>query len=255
MSDISAFFKENGYYHARAVFQPAEIAALEADFDGIVRQLTDSGEVIDATWDGGETDKIARKGDSILHTHNVQKYSRTWLNAFLNPRFLDVAEAILGPDIVLHHSKLFQKPSENGSPFPMHQDWPYFPTVHDSMIAGIIHVSDATDAMGCLRVVPGSHRLGRIEGADGRRQNDVLDSYPITEAMPVESKAGDVVFFHYFTLHGSMPNRSEATRKTVLCQLYAGSDRVEDGCKHPDERMVLRGWNHTISRDAAGQAA
>ena len=255
MSDIKEFFEEQGFYHARCVFQPDEVAALERDFDGIVQQLIASGEAVDATWDGGETDKIASKGDVILHTHNVQKYSRTWLNAFLNPRFLDVAEAILGPDIILHHSKLFQKPSENGSPFPMHQDWPYFPTENDSMIAGIIHVSEATDEMGCLRVYPGSHRLGRVEGANGRQQNDVLDQYPIADATPVECAPGDVVFFHYFTLHGSMPNRADETRKTVLCQLYNGHDAVEPGCPHPDERMVLRGWNHAISRTAAGEAA
>ena len=123
------------------------------------------------------------------------------------------------------------------------------------MIAGIIHVSDATDEMGCLRVYPGSHKLGRIEGSDGRRQNDVIDQYPIEDATIVEAEAGDVVFFHYFTLHGSMPNRSQRTRKTVLCQLYAGTDQVEDGNHHPDERMVLRGWNHKISRAAAGEAA
>ena len=255
MTDIKASFEENGFYHAKGVFQPDEVAALERDFDRIVRQLVASGEAVDATWDGGETDKIARAGDVILHTHNVQKYSRTWLNAFLNERFLDVVEAIIGPDIVLHHSKLFQKPSENGSPFPMHQDWPYFPTLNDTMIAGIVHVSEATDEMGCLRVYPGSHRLGRIEGADGRRQNDVLDQYPIEGATIIEAAPGDVIFFHYFTLHGSMPNRSEAVRKTVLCQLYAGTDQVEPGNRHPDERMVLRGWNHNISRDAAGEAA
>lgn len=255
MSEIKATFEENGFYHARGLFAPDEVKALESDFDRIVRQLTDSGEAIDATWDGGEAHKIAAANDVILHTHNVQKYSRTWLNAFLNERFLSVVERIIGPDIILHHSKLFQKPSENGSPFPMHQDWPYFPTVNDSMIAGIIHVSDATDEMGCLRVYPGSHRLGRVEGADGRRQNDVLDRYPIENATIVEAEAGDVVFFHYFTLHGSMPNRSSATRKTVLCQLYAGTDHIEDGNHHPDERMVLRGWNHHISRAAAGKAA
>ncbi len=255
MPGIRDTFEEQGYYLAKGLFRPDEVAALEKDFDRIVGQLTASGERIDATWDGGETDKIARAGDVIIHTHNVQKYSRTWLNAFLNEHFLDVVSEIIGDDIVLHHSKLFQKPPENGSPFPMHQDWPYFPTVNDTMIAGIIHVSDATDEMGCLRIYPGSHRLGRIEGADGRRQNDVIDAHPIEDATVIEAEAGDVVFFHYFTLHGSMPNRSGDTRKTVLCQLYAGTDRIEDGNHHPDERMVLRGWNHTISRAAAGEAA
>ncbi len=255
MTDIGKAFQDEGYYVARGLFRPIEIEALERDFDRIVYQLRASGEDVDATWDGGQAEKIAAADDIILHTHNVQKYSRIWLNAFLNERFLQVAEAILGPDIVLHHSKLFQKPSENGSPFPMHQDWPYFPTLKDSMIAGIIHVSDATDEMGCLRVYPGSHKLGRIEGSDGRRENPVLDQYPIEDATVVECQAGDVVFFNYLTLHGSMPNRSERTRKTVLCQLYSGTDQVEPGNSHPDERMVLRGWNHAISRKAAGEAA
>ncbi|MEM9267617.1 MAG: phytanoyl-CoA dioxygenase family protein, partial [Pseudomonadota bacterium] len=75
------------------------------------------------------------------------------------------------------------------------------------------------------------------------------------EATVIEAEAGDVVFFHYFTLHGSMPNRSDRTRKTVLCQLYAGADLISPGNTHPDERMVLRGWNHCIGRAAAGEAA
>ena len=52
---------------------------------------------------------------------------------------------------MLHHSKLFCKPPETGSPFPMHQDWQYFPSVKDTMIAAIIYVSAATDEMGCVR--------------------------------------------------------------------------------------------------------
>ncbi len=255
MSEIAEFFNEHGYYHAKSVFDAATMAALEEDFDHIVRQLSESGEDVDATWDSTEVQKLARADDVILHTHNVQKYSRRWLNAFLSEDFLSPLRGIIGNDIILHHSKLFQKPAENGSPFPMHQDWPNFPTVNDTMMAGIIHVSPATDEMGCLRVYPGSHKLGRIEGADGRSQNDVLDQYPIENATVLEAEPGDVVFFHYFTLHGSMPNRSDRTRKTVLVQVYDGRDHVEPGNPHPDERMVLSGWNHAISRNAAGQAA
>ncbi|UWQ18072.1 phytanoyl-CoA dioxygenase family protein [Jannaschia sp. M317] len=251
MSEISEFFIKHGYWHAKGVFDPEHVAGLETDFDRIVTQLATSGEAVDATWGGSETAKLASDGDRILHTHNVQQYSRRWMDALLDDRLLDVIEELVGADIVLHHSKLFQKPSEKGSPFPMHQDWPYFPTLRDSMVAGIIHVSDATNEMGCLRVWPGSHRLGRIAGADGRSQNDVIDAHPIEDALPVEAKAGDVVFFHYFTLHGSMPNRSDRVRKTVLCQFYAGNDRVEDGNTHPDERLVLRGWNHHASRERA----
>ena len=128
MSKIAEHFAEHGFFHAKGVFSSAEISGLEGEFDRIVGQLTASGEKIDATWDSSEVGKLARADDVILHTHNVQKYSRLWLDALLSTAFLDVAQEILGPDVILHHTKLFQKPAEQGSPFPMHQDWPNFPT-------------------------------------------------------------------------------------------------------------------------------
>lgn len=251
MSDLRERFDRDGFALVEGVFSPDEVAELEADFDRIVRQLLASEEEIDARWSGPEMDRIGAAGTVVLHTHNVQQYSATWLRALLHPRFLDAAEALLGPDIVLHHTKLFQKPAEFGAPFPMHQDWNYFPTEKDTMIAGIVHVSDTTDAMGCLRVYPGTHRLGRIEGTSGNIESEMLAHHPIEGATPVEAKAGDVLFFHYCLVHGSMPNRSDRTRKTVLVQMHAGDDRVEAGVGHPDERLVLRGWNSRMTRERA----
>jgi len=252
-SEIAAFFQTHGYFHARGVYSPDEARALEGEFDRIVTQLTESNEPINARWGGKVMERIAASDSVILHTHNVQKYSARWLRALLEPRFLSVCEAILGPDVVLHHTKLFQKPAEKGAPFPMHQDWSYFPTVRDSMIAGIIHLSPATDEMGCLRVVPGSHRLGRLAGSGGQGERDTLCQYPLEEATPVEAEPGDVVFFHYFTLHGSRPNQSARTRKTVLVQMHAGDDRVEEGNTHPNERLVLSGWNRATTRQLANR--
>jgi len=233
------------------VFSPSEISELEGEYDRIVQQIQSSGEEIDATWKSPGLEGIAGLGDKVLHTHNVHRYSGKWLRALLHDRFLGVARDILGDDIVLNHTKLFYKPAEKGSPFPMHQDWSYFPTVNDTMMAGIIHVTRATDRMGCLRVYPGSHKIGRIEGTSGKKVSDFLERYPIEDATAVEAEAGDVVFFHYFTLHGSMPNRSEEVRKTVLVQMYAGDDRVEEGCGHPDERLALSGWNSMMTRQLA----
>lgn len=245
-------FSEQGFAVVRGVFSPSEVAELEADFDRIVGQLTASGEQINARWSGPEMDRIGAAETVVLHTHNVQQYSGKWLAAITSPKFLDAAEAILGPDIVLHHTKLFQKPPEKGAPFPMHQDWGYFPTLKDTMMAGIIHVSRADDEMGCLRVYPGTNKLGRIQGAMGGTE-ELLAKYPLENATPLEAGPGDVVFFHYCLIHGSMPNRSNRARKTVLVQLHAGDDDVEEGCTHPNESLVLRGWNSRMTRDRANR--
>jgi phytanoyl-CoA hydroxylase len=195
-------------------------------------------------------ERLGAASTSVVHTHNVQQYSAAWMRALVHPRFIEAATAVVGPDVVLHHTKLFQKPPERGAPFPMHQDWSYFPTERDTMLAAVVHVSQATDEMGCLRVYPGSHRLGRV--ADSAGHGDVfLTDYPLERATPLEAEPGDVVFFHYLTVHGSMPNRSDRARKTVLVQLHRGDDAVEAGCTHPNARLVLAGWNHRATRDSA----
>jgi len=55
--------------------------------------------------------------------------------------------------------------------------------------------------------------------------------------------------FYYFTLHGSLPNRSDKVRKTVLVQMHAGDDEIEErGLAHPYARLTLSGWNHRMKR-------
>jgi ectoine hydroxylase-related dioxygenase (phytanoyl-CoA dioxygenase family) len=251
-AEINEFFQENGYYLARGVFSPDETKMLEEDFDRVVAQLQGGGENVNARWNGDEMKRLDGGNSVIIHTHNILCYSARWLAALMHPAFLEVATAILGPDVILHHTKLFQKPAEKGSPFPMHQDWTYFPSVKDTMMAGIVHVSEATNEMGCLRIYPGSHRLGRVEGTSGNIANEILQKYPLEGATILEAEPGDVVFFHYFTLHGSMPNRSDKVRKTVLVQLHAGDDEIEErGLAHTNERLVLAGWNHRMARGLA----
>jgi phytanoyl-CoA hydroxylase len=254
MSSINEFYKENGYYIARGVYAPEEVRELEVDFDRIVQQLKSGNEDANARWGGAAMEKA--KDTVVVHTHNVQRYSAVWLRALLQVKFLEAAQAILGPNVILHHTKLFQKPAEKGAPFPMHQDWEYFPTVLDTMMAGIIHVSRADDQMGCFRVFPGSHKLGRIKGSFGQDETTTFaDRFPLEKSVALEAQPGDVVFFHYFLVHGSKPNTSSEVRKTVLVQMHSGEDKVEDGNIHPNDRLVLSGWNSQMKRSMGNASA
>jgi ectoine hydroxylase-related dioxygenase (phytanoyl-CoA dioxygenase family) len=82
--------------------------------------------------------------------------------------------------------------------------------------------------------------------------SEELQKYPLEKATPITAKRGDVLFFHYFTLHGSTPNTSDETRKTVLVQMHAGDDVVvEHKIDHSHDPLVLRGWNHHMTREKA----
>ncbi len=119
------------------------------------------------------------------------------------------------------------------------------------MIAAVIHLSESDEEMGCMRIIPGSHKLGKMEKTDGHSfVKGVHDRYHLEDAEPVIADPGDIVFFHCCSLHGSMPNVSKKPRKTVLVQLYSGSDRVIDGNRHTNVQLVLRGINHYATRSS-----
>jgi ectoine hydroxylase-related dioxygenase (phytanoyl-CoA dioxygenase family) len=248
---VSAFYAEHGFYHARGVLGSADVAVLERDFDRIVEQLRRSGEVINARWARDTTSAIDGGTDTeVIHTHQVQKFSAAWGRLMYDDRLLDIAEALIGPDIQLHHTKLFLKPAGRGAPFPPHQDHGYFPTVANSMLAMNVAVTRHDEANGCLRVWPGSHKLGPLPSSMGG-DHDFFARFPFEESVPVVCDPGDLVFFSYLTVHGSLMNQSDRPRKHVLVQLLSGRDRIEKP-GHTCSNLVLRGWNHHMTRNAAG---
>jgi ectoine hydroxylase-related dioxygenase (phytanoyl-CoA dioxygenase family) len=247
---VAEFYQENGYYIARGVVDPADLAGLRTDFDRIVAQMERSGEDSNARWNLETTTALdADRASVVVHTHQVQKYSAAWARFCFDERFLDVCETLVGPDIVLHHTKLFMKPAGRGAAFPPHQDHGYFPTEGDSMFAAVVFLTPSDESNGCLRVWPGSHKLGPIpDGMGGSKA--VAARFPIEDSVPAICAPGDVLFFSYLTVHGSLANRGTQPRKSVLFQLHSGRDIMPAG-GHPSSNLVLRGWHHRMTRSGA----
>ena len=245
-------FNQQGFYLARGLFTRNTIFYLNKEFDRIIDQINTSNESINARWNSKLTRDIEDPDSVVLHTHNVQCYSQPMLKMVQNKKFLDVVESLIGSDIILHHTKLFLKPPKVGSAFPLHQDWSYFPTEKNTMIAAVVHISDSTNDMGCIRLIPGSNKLGKIKKSDGHSFiKKIHEKHSLKSAIPIEAKSGDVLFFHCCTLHGSMPNISQKPRKTILIQLYSGKDKIRGGGNHTNVQLVLRGWNYNSTRKTA----
>ena len=136
--DKKATFKQSGYLLAKGLFKKPETVVFEQEFDKIISQLKKSGENINARWGSGLTKKLESQKSKVIHTHNVQSFSSIMLDMVKNKNLLKIAEALIGPDIILHHTKLFLKPPRIGSAFPLHQDWSYFPTEKNTMIAALV---------------------------------------------------------------------------------------------------------------------
>jgi phytanoyl-CoA hydroxylase len=137
---------------------------------------------------------------------------------------------------------MFVKPPEKGSPFPMHQDAPFFPHAKHTVGAAIFHFDDAPEEKGCVRVVPGSHRHGLLPHTEEGSWHLPFDQWPLDKAVPCPAEAGDVLFFHYFTVHGSGVNTSDEARTTLLVQYRDPTDQpTEDVHRSLGQGMMLRG--------------
>ena len=241
-------YKDQGYLLVSAIFTAKELDRMEAEFDGIIQRRQGRGTDLAAGWPGQWKKDLPPT--SLLHTHDVQAYSSQWTRVLVHDRFTETLADLIGPNVQLHHTKLFLKPPETGSPFPMHQDHPYFPHARHSMTAAIIHLTDASLDMGCVRVVPASHKRGPLpvhKDQGGGVQAHYLDpqQYPVHQATPCPAQRGDVLIFSYLTIHGSGINESDQVRKTVLVQVRDPADPpTEDRHSQSNAQgMMLRGVN------------
>ncbi len=211
-------FQSEGFVHIRGLFTPAEAAEYRREAHDLLKRLGQRAES-NATWNSVATGKTV-----IKDCHDVQNHSAAFTRMLVDPRLTAAMVGCIGPNVQLHHTKMFIKPPEIGSPFPMHQDHPYFPHARHTMTAAILHFDDAPIARGCVRVVPKSHKLGPLVPHNLRDFSLSPTEYPIDKAFPVEAKAGDAVIFNYLVIHGSGVNVSDEARTTVLVQFRDPTD-------------------------------
>ena len=128
-----------------------------------------------------------------------------------------------------------------GGAWEWHQDYGYwynngclFPDLASCLIA----VDRATRENGCLQVLKGSHRLGRIDhgkvgdqtGADPERVAAALERL---ERVYCELEPGSAIFFHCNLLHRSDQNTSPDPRWAFICCYNAARNDPYKDSRHP----------------------
>ena len=141
---------------------------------------------------------------------------------------VDLAEAILGPDIKFHHSKLNFKCPKGGEEVRWHQDIQFWPHTNYDLITIGVYLTDVIKGQGEMGFIPRSHSgdlYDQYEGDvwRGYIQDTDLSKVNVAEAVFPVGKAGTVTVHNCRTIHGSHPNHSPHERPLLL-QTYTAAD-------------------------------
>ena len=212
-------YHRDGFVKVEGLFSPDEVADLAGDMVRIIEEWGEETIGWRGPWRKGYLPDGEQESTKAVFLHNPQHYSALWGRVIFHERLLACITALIGDSVQWHHTVLHAKPPERGTPFPMHQDFPFYPHDGAGFVDCLLHLDDAPFESGALHVVPGSHRKGPIEHVLGpdTAPHLPLDQYhpDKVDSVAIPARAGDVVFFSYMAVHWSDCNRTGQWRKAV----------------------------------------
>ncbi|MGC1441414.1 MAG: phytanoyl-CoA dioxygenase family protein [Burkholderiaceae bacterium] len=185
-------YHEDGFTIARAVFSEPETGLLRRAMEEDPKIASHSLIRPDAEGGGTRISLWNRAGDSVYGM------------AARCARIVDTAEQLIGDPVYHYQSKLTAKDPFGGGAWEWHQDYGYCyynGCLRPDMLSRMIALDRSDRNNGCLQVIRGSHKLGRIDhvqvsekqnSADPARLDQIVARYEVVHCEP---DPGDVLIF------------------------------------------------------------
>ena len=153
-------FKRDGFYFPLEVMSHDEALAYRAELGALEERIL--------------SEKLGNKGQ-LNFAHVVFPFADEIMR---HPRILDAVETILGPDILAWGSTFFIKDAQSPSYVSWHQDLRYWGLDCEDQVSVWVALGQVTEAHGCMRFVPASHKGEMLEHRDTLRRRQLPDAWP-----------------------------------------------------------------------------
>ena len=237
-ADLAHYWRD-GYAIVRGFFSSDEIAEIAAATDQLEAEGVAHGRCF---RHGNLFYNVARErdgGDPLVRMVQWPSYQQPVLNAVrLDTRFVDLLEPLIGEDLKQIINQVHWKAPGSLGDFAWHQDSrsrrpaEAYRNLADSYVQTGLAIDLHTRESGCMRFIPGSHRLGDL-GMDCSTHSlgspmtgDALAAVGLSEADAVDLllEPGDLALWSPYLVHGSGTNRSDHKRRFYI----NGYVRAED---------------------------
>ncbi|MAT16160.1 MAG: phytanoyl-CoA dioxygenase [Planctomyces sp.] len=246
-------------------FSSEEVAQFERDGYIIVRNLADPELVqqmrkvtrkhleeailplefeADVKYPGSPLSRDSVGGHTIRRLKQAHARDICFTEWVSSPQMLGRLSQLLGPELVMplaHHNCVMTKQPQFSSRTGWHQDIRYWSYQRPQLVNAWLALDHEESNNGCLRVIPGSHRLNPVDHAfdeaqffldEDQRNRDLIDRHIEAELQP-----GDVLFFHVLCLHAASANLSEQTKHSVVFTFRPADNKPIPGSRsaaHPE---------------------
>jgi non-heme Fe2+,alpha-ketoglutarate-dependent halogenase len=190
-------------------------------------RVLDADEVTQAQRDLAELEQslgpIQRFANGHLHVPWIHRLAT-------HPRLLDAVAGVLGDDLLIHGGLILGKPAGDLGFVSWHQDSRYSQLDRTPSLSAWLALTSSDRTSGCMRVVPGSHRLGRLDHDERPSASNLLRRGE-TVAMAIDEASvrelilapGELSLHHPNLLHGSGPNASDRPRVGLIVRFVSSA--------------------------------
>ncbi|MGB0631775.1 MAG: phytanoyl-CoA dioxygenase family protein [Alphaproteobacteria bacterium] len=229
-------YREDGFLSPVPILSEADADALRVKVEALEAEL------------GGAITGINRS--------NLYLKYRWIYDLATTPAMLDMAEDLLGPDILLYYSNCWIKNDRDEGYVTWHQDITYFGHEPADVLTFWIALTPATEESGCMQVLPGTHRQGPLPlTTPDLNEKNMLPSGQLVDfdtdsivpvSMPLQP--GEASIHHACTIHGSLPNMSDHRRMGLTFCFHA--PHLKQRGSRRTSAMLVRGQDRYGYYDA-----
>ena len=219
-------YREDGFVAPLRVLTPAEAARFRRRFEAY---------------------EAAHHGWYELSKGQKLYLLQTWAAELAShDKILDAVEDVLGADIFVWGLSLFVKDARSPSFVSWHQDSTYWGLNKRDVVTAWVALSPATCESGCMKMIPGSHKLEQLPHIDTlvkenllTRGQEIAVEVNESQAIHLVLEPGEISLHNIGTIHASEPNRTNERRIGVAIRYIA--PHVQQVNVEQDSAWLVRG--------------
>lgn len=242
-----AQFERDGFLIVRGLGGEAvRQRMLDVTLGGVARLVEPVEFEADVHYPGAPESREGHGGQTVRRLKQAVTRDYAFMEWLTLPPLVERLAQLLGPAYfcpLAHHNCVMTKHPAFSSDTGWHQDIRYWSFTEPELVTVWLALGPEHPDNGCLRVIPGSHRMD----LERSRFDDALffrDDLPENQALIDQAHfagldPGDVLFFHCKTLHAATRNFTDQTKYSVVFTFRGADNPPRAGTRSAESPELL----------------